>query len=431
MNAMQATARAERTPLAPTIIIGTLFFIFGFVTWLNGPLITFVKLAFDLDTDAKAFLVTTAFYLSYFFLALPSAWILERTGMKKGMALGLLVMAIGAFAFGTFATMRNYPGALAGLFVIGSGLSLLQCASNPYISILGPIESAAQRISLMGICNKTAGIISPLVIGSTVLSGVDVIERQVRSAGDTQTREALLNEFAAKVHAPYMVMAGILVLLALWILRSPLPEISTSQANMQVRTQDSPRERTSIFQFPHLWLGVLCLFLYVGVEVIAGDAIGTYGRSFGLPVGQTKYFTTLTMIAMLCGYLAGMFAIPRLISQAQGLTISAVLGVLFTVAAWLSGGYISVGFVAALGLANALMWPVIWPLAITGLGRFTEKGSALLVMGIAGGAIIPRLFATLKEQFPFQTVFLLIMAPCYLYILYYSLRGHRIGQSGH
>jgi fucose permease len=163
---------------------------------------------------------------------------------------------------------------------------------------------------------------------------------------------------------------------------------------------------------------------------MAGDAIGTYGRSFGLPVGQTKYFTTLTMIAMLCGYLAGMFAIPRLISQAQGLTISAVLGVLFTAAAWLSSGYVSVGFVAALGLANALMWPVIWPLAITGLGRFTEKGSALLVMGIAGGAIIPRLFATLKEQFPFQTVFLLIMAPCYLYILYYSLRGHRIGQSG-
>ena len=428
MTALQVATREERAPLAPIIIIGTLFFIFGFVTWLNGPLITFVKLAFDLDTDAKAFLVTTAFYLSYFFLALPSAWILERTGMKKGMALGLSVMAVGAFAFGTFATMRNYPGALAGLFIIGSGLSLLQCASNPYISILGPIESAAQRISLMGICNKTAGIISPLVIGSTVLSGVDVIERQVRGATDMQTREALLNEFAAKVHAPYMVMAGILALLALWILRSPLPEISASKANMQVRTQDSPRERTSIFQFPHLWLGMVCLFLYVGVEVMAGDAIGTYGRGFGLPVGQTKYFTTLTMIAMLLGYLAGMVAVPRFITQARGLTISAVLGVLFTVAAWLSSGYVSVGFVAALGLANALMWPVIWPLAIGGLGRFTEKGSALLVMGIAGGAIIPRLFATLKEQYPFQTVFLLIMAPCYLYILYYSLRGHRVGQ---
>ncbi|MDE0854120.1 MAG: sugar MFS transporter [Nevskia sp.] len=428
MSAMQVAARAERAPLGPTIIIGTLFFIFGFVTWLNGPLITFVKLAFDLDTDAKAFLVTTAFYLSYFFLALPSAWILERTGMKKGMALGLLVMAAGAFAFGSFATARSYPGALAGLFIIGSGLSLLQCASNPYISIIGPIESAAQRISLMGICNKTAGIISPLVIGSTVLSGVDVIERQVRGAADPQAREALLNQFAAKVHAPYMVMAAVLVLLALWILRSPLPEIRAAEVNAQARGEAAPRERGSIFQFPHLWLGVLCLFLYVGVEVMAGDAIGAYGKGFGLPTGETKYFTALTMTAMLFGYVAGMFAIPRFISQSQGLTISALLGVLFTLAAWLSSGYVSVGFVAALGLANALMWPVIWPLAIGGLGRFTEKGSALLVMGIAGGAVIPRLFATLKEQYPFQSVFLAIMAPCYLYILYYSLRGHRVGQ---
>ncbi len=429
MTAMQMATRTERAALTPIIIIGTLFFIFGFVTWLNGPLITFVKLAFDLDTDAKAFLVTTAFYLSYFFLALPSAWILERTGMKKGMALGLAVMAAGAFAFGNFATLRNYPGALAGLFIMGSGLSLLQCASNPYISILGPIESAARRISLMGICNKTAGIISPLVIGSTVLSGIDAIEQQVRGTTDAAARAALLDRFAAKVHAPYMLMAGVLVLLALWILRSPLPEISASEANVQIRGQSAAGERSSIFQFPHLWLGVLCLFLYVGVEVMAGDAIGAYGKGFGLPTGQTRYFTALTMSAMLCGYVAGLVAIPRFISQAQGLSISAVLGVLFSVAAWLSSGYVSVGFVAALGLANALMWPVIFPLAITGLGRLTEKGSALLIMGIAGGAIIPRLFATLKEHYPFQTVFLAIMAPCYLYILFYSLRGHRIGQA--
>lgn len=428
MNATPLATHQERTPLAPIIIVGALFFIFGFITWLNGPLITFVKLAFDLDTDSRAFLVTTAFYLSYFFLALPSSWILERTGMKKGMALGLLVMAVGAFVFGNCANARWYAGALGGLFVMGSGLSLLQCASNPYISVLGPIESAAQRISLMGICNKVAGIIAPLAIGSTVLSGVDIIEKQVQQTPLGPQRDALLNEFASKVHLPYMVMSGILVLLAVWIVRSPLPEISTAQANTQPRGAGARAERGSIFQFPHLWLGVLCLFLYVGVEVMAGDAIGAYGRGFGLPVGQTKYFTALTMSAMLLGYLAGMVAIPRFITQAQGLSISAVLGVAFTVAAWLTGGYVSVGFVAALGLANALMWPVIFPLAIKGLGRFTERGSALLVMGIAGGAIIPRLFATLKEQFPFQTVFLAIMAPCYLYILYYSLRGHRVGQ---
>jgi glucose/galactose transporter len=424
MNATLATT-GERTPLAPIIVIGTLFFIFGFVTWLNGSLIPFVKLAFDLDTDARAFLVTMAFYLSYFFLALPSSWILERTGMKKGMALGLLAMAAGAFTFGSFTSTRWYSGALAGLFVMGSGLSLLQCASNPYISVLGPIETAARRISLMGICNKVAGMLSPLLIGSTVLSGIEVFEKQVQAAPPGPQREALLDQFAAKMHLPYMLMTGVLVLLAVWILRSPLPEISAAKANTQPH---GASERSSIFRFPHLWLGVLCLFLYVGVEVMAGDAIGTYGRGFGLPLGQTKYFTFFTMSAMLVGYLAGMAAIPRFISQAQGLTISALLGVVFTIAAWLSSGYVSVGFVAALGLANALMWPVIFPLAIKGLGRFTEKGSALLVMGIAGGALIPRLFATLKEQFPFQAVFLAIMAPCYLYILYYSLRGHRVGQ---
>jgi MFS transporter, FHS family, L-fucose permease len=417
--------REERTPLGPIIIVGTLFFIFGFVTWLNGPLIAFVKLAFDLDTDSKAFLVATAFYLSYFFLALPSSWILERTGMKKGMALGLSVMALGAFVFGSCANARSYPGSLAGLFVIGSGLSLLQTASNPYISILGPIESAAQRISLMGICNKSAGILAPLVMGSTVLSGVDVIEKQLRDATGA-ARETLLNEFAAKVYAPYLAMAAVLVLLAAWILRSPLPEISAAEANREPPGA-AAGGRDSIFRFPHLWLGVLCLFLYVGVEVMAGDAIGAYGKGFGLPTGQTKYFTALTMSAMLAGYLIGLVAIPRFISQQRGLTLSAILGVLFTLAAWLSSGYVSVGFVAALGLANALMWPVIFPLAIRGLGRFTEKGSALLIMGVAGGAVIPRLFAILKEQFPFQTVFLLIMAPCYLYILYYSLRGHRAG----
>jgi glucose/galactose transporter len=407
-------------------IIGALFFIFGFVTWLNGPLITFVKLAFDLDTDAKAFLVTTAFYLSYFFLALPSSWILVRTGMKKGMALGLSVMAAGAVVFGNFATARNYPGALTGLFVMGSGLSLLQTASNPYISIIGPIESAAQRISVMGICNKAAGIISPLVIGSTVLSGVGTIEQQLHNTTDPQVRTTLLTEFAAKIHTPYMIMAGILALLACWIVYSPLPEVSAAEANTS-HSGSGAKGHTSIFQFPHLWLGVMCLFLYVGVEVMAGDAIGAYGKGFNLPTSQTKYFTAITMTAMLLGYLVGLIAIPRYLTQTQGLTWSAVLGLVFTMLAWLTTGYTSVGFVAALGLANALMWPVIFPLAITGLGRFTERGSALLIMGIAGGAIIPRLFAMLKEQYPFQTVFLAIMAPCYLYILYYALRGYRAG----
>ncbi|MBN6151718.1 sugar MFS transporter [Xanthomonas sp. AmX2] len=423
------TTARPASPFASIAIVGLLFFIIGFFTWINGPLITFVRLAFDLD-EVNAFLVLMVFYLSYFFLALPSSWILKRTGMKKGLALSLVVMAAGAAAFGQFATQRFYPGALAGLFVIGSSLALLQTAINPYISILGPIESAARRIAVMGICNKIAGMLAPFLIGTLVLHGVGDLATQVQAA-DPAAKEALLTAFAAKIHAPYLVMAGVLVLVAIGVLFSPLPELKAAEANATPvgAGAGAAAQKSSIFQFPHLWLGVLCLFVYVGVEVMAGDAIGTYGNGFHLPLDQTKLFTSYTLAAMLAGYVAGLLLIPRVISQARYLSVSAVLGVLFSAGAYFTHGYVSVGFVAALGFANAMMWPAIFPLAIKGLGRFTEIGSALLVMGIAGGAIIPQLFAVLKQHFDFQAVFLLLMVPCYLYILFYSLIGHRVGQA--
>ncbi len=433
MSATQPTP-APATPKSPTqaiATIGALFFIFGFVTWLNGPLITFVKLAFALDTDSKAFWVTTAFYMAYFFLALPSSWILERTGMKRGMALGLLVMAGGTFLFGHYATARSYAPALAGLFVIGSGLSLLQTASNPYISIIGPLESAAQRISIMGICNKAAGILSPFVFGLFVLKDIGRLEEQIATAGDPLAREQMLNAFAASIYKPYMGMAALLVLLAVWIARSGLPEIRAAEVNgarSGVAGADPAAGKTSILQFPYLLLGALCIFVYVGVEVMAGDAIGTYGKGFHLPTDETKYFTSFTLMAMLAGYLVGLVAIPRWLSQKAALVGSALLGAALTLAAYSSHGYVSVACVAALGLANALMWPAIWPLAIGGLGRFTERGSALLIMGIAGGALIPKLFAALKEVFDFQQTFCWIMLPCYMYILFYAIKGHTIGR---
>ncbi|CAM4423117.1 sugar MFS transporter [Stenotrophomonas pavanii] len=423
---MSAVPAASARPNVATsiAIVGVLFFLIGFFTWLNGPLITFVKLAFELS-EVGAFLVLMVFYLSYFFLALPASWILRRTGMKKGLSLSLLVMAGGAALFGEFATQRWYPGALGGLFVIGSGLALLQTAINPYISILGPIETAARRIALMGICNKIAGMLAPVLIGTLVLHGIGDLDAQVQAA-DAVTKATLLNEFAAKIHTPYLAMAALLVVLAVAVLFSPLPEIKSSEANA-TPVAAGAAERRSIFQFPHLWLGVLCLFVYVGVEVMAGDAIGTYGHGFDLPLDQTKMFTSLTLGAMLVGYVVGLLLIPNVVSQSRYLTFSAVLGVVFCLGAWATHGYVSVAFVALLGFANAMMWPAIFPLAIRGLGRFTETGSALLVMGIAGGAIIPQLFAVLKQHIDFQLVFVLLMVPCYLYILFYSVIGHRAG----
>ena len=424
MSTTLAAAPSRQQQLGPMLIIGLLFFIFGFVTWLNGPLITFVKLAFQVE-DAYAFLVPFAFYISYLVFSLPAAMILRRTGMKKGMALGLFVMAVGAVLFGQFVSLRVFAGALTGLFVIGAGLSLLQTASNPYISILGPIDSAAQRIAFMGICNKVAGVLAPFVFGALVLSGIGSFGEQVAAAPTAEAREALLNAFAGKVHTPYMVMAGLLVVLAIWIARSSLPEITPEGANSE---RAIGHGHGSIFSFPHLWLGVLCLFLYVGVEVMAGDAIGTYGAGFHLPLDRTKIFTAFTLSGMLAGYLVGLVLIPRYISQQRYLAVSAVLGVLFSIGAYLTHGYVSVGFVAALGFANAMMWPAIFPLAIRGLGELTERGSALLIMAIAGGAVVPQLFVHLKQHIDFQLAFSALMVLCYLYILYYGLAGHRVGQ---
>lgn len=421
---MNKTAATNKSAI---VIIGILFFVFGFVTWLNGTLIPFLKIACQLENDIQAFFVTFAFYMAYFFLAIPSSVLLKRTGFKNGMAWGLGVMALGSLIFIPAANARSFSLFLIGLFIQGAGLALLQTASNPYISIIGPIESAAKRISIMGICNKVAGILSPLVLGTLVLKNSSQLTEQLSTTTDAATKNALLNEMAGRVIPPYIVMAVILFLLALMIRKSSLPEIDMEGG--EETGSATGEQRQSVFHYPHLLLGVLCLFLYVGAEVMAGDAIGIYGNELGMPLEQTKYFTSFTLFAMLVGYIIGIFTIPKYVSQQKALSISAVSGMLFATGAFLSQGYVAITFIALLGLSNALMWPAIFPLAINGLGRFTKIGSALLVMGIAGGALMPLLYTSLKDKVELSNhaSFFICVLPSYLYIFYYAVRGHKVG----
>jgi glucose/galactose transporter len=421
---MLTTKIPTKKGLNPVIIIGALFFVFGFVTWLNGTLIPFLQLACELTTS-QALLVTFAFYMAYFFLAIPSSYILKLTGFKNGMSLGLFVMAIGAIIFVPAANMRTYPLFLLGLFVQGMGLSLLQTASNPYITIVGPIESAAKRISIMGICNKLAGALSPLILSALVLNGAQAIEDQVKTINNLAQKELLLNELAQRVIMPYIIIAVILTLLALLIKYSSLPEIDTDKDHIG-DDGNIVAPKASVFSYKNLNLGVICLFLYVGVEVMAGDVIGSYGKSLGMSLDQTKIFTSYTLVSMVIGYVIGIICIPKYIKQETALMLSAIIGMAFTVAAYLSTGYLSVVFIALLGLANSLMWPAIFPLAIKGLGKYTKIGSALLVMGISGGAIIPQVYASLEHVNGPQTAFIISMLPCYLYIFYYAVKGHKV-----
>lgn len=401
--------KENKSYIGPLIIIGLLFFVFGFVTWVNGTLIAFFKNAFGLD-NSSSYLVTFAFFISYTVMAIPSSSVLKIVGFKRGMSLGLFIMAIGTILFVPAAKMESYALFLGGLFTIGIGLTLLQTASNPYLTILGPRESAAQRISLMGIANKTAGIISQKVFGGLLLAGSSV------AVGAVSTAEQL-----DKVVLPYMILTGVLVVLAVVILFSKgLPEVSEEQEGVS----EGASSKTSIFAFPNLVLGLLALFAYVGLEVISGDTIISYGISLGFPEAEAKDFGTYTLWFMMLGYVAGIFLIPKYVSQQNWLKYSSIFGLIITVVALFTTGFTSVFCIALLGLANAIMWPAIWPLALDGLGKYTKLGSALLIMMIAGGALLPLVYGKLSDLYSTQLAYWLLV-PLYLYLLYYAMMGYK------
>jgi FHS family L-fucose permease-like MFS transporter len=404
--------------------IGLLFFIFGFVTWLNGILIPYLKISCELN-HFESYLVAFSFYVAYVIMAIPSSWLLKRTGLKKGMMFGLFVMAGGALFFIPAAITRTYSLFLTGLFIMGTGLAILQTASNPYITMLGPIESAAQRISIMGICNKSAGVIATYLFGVMALKNGDALLANLKTM-DVAQKAAALNDLASRVIVPYIAMTAILALIGIFVKVSGLPEIDPNVENIG-EDEKFYSSKTSIFQFPFLLLGVLAIFCDVGLEIVAGDTIISYGLSQGIPISIAKHFTSLTMIASIIGYTIGVIVIPRYISQSKALRVCAILGILFTCMAVASPRLISVVFIALLGMANSLIWPSVWPLAIEGLSRFTRIGSSLLIMGNLGGALLPLLYGRLADVANPQKAYLIVI-PCYFFILYYAMAGHKVGK---
>lgn len=422
--------------LVPIAIIAGLFFIFGFVTWINGALIPFMKTINEL-TDAQSYFVASASYISFVVMALPASYILNKIGYRKGMSLGLAIMGIGALIFIPAAEARTYWVFLTGIFIQGVGMTILQTAANPYITILGPIESGAKRIAIMGIANKTAGALGSLIFGALLLSGIDEVKEKLTVVSEAE-KGRLLDTMADSVFVPYLVMAIVLFVLALLIRKAPLPHV---EAAIVEEENDGSTAKTSIFQFPHLWLGVLSLFVYVGAEVIAGDTIISYGISLGFTGHEAKFFTTYTLLAMVLTYALGAFLIPKYLKQGTALRISAALGIVLSICILSTTGFTSIMFVAALGVANALVWPAIWPLTLEGLGKFTKTASALLIMAISGGAIIPPLYGRLVDAGKHElitsgvatadatataaTSSYWILIPCYAIILFFAIWGHK------
>lgn len=406
------------------MIIGSLFFVFGFVTWVNSVLIPYFKLICELSVQ-QAMLVAFAFYLSYLVMAFPSSYILKKTGYKKGMMLGLFVMATGALVFIPAANTREYSIFLVGLFVQATGLTLLQTAANPYVTILGPIESAASRISIMGVCNKIAGAIAPLLLVGAIVRNpneIDEVQTQLLTASVAE-QNLILDALSARLVFPYFMISLVLIGLGLIIKYTSLPDIDDKNANAG-KTPTTGQSISNLFQHKHLVLGAIALFCAVGVEVLVIDSIINYAQHIGMTFREAKYFATYTLLIMIISYGIGIVAIPRFLSQRKVLMISAGIGITFTLLAVSIDGPLSVWSIALMGLGNALLWPAIWPLSLTGLGKLTSKGSALLVMGAVGGAVVPLLYGALSDAFDPQFGYWVLL-PFYLFILYFSVAGYK------
>jgi len=403
--------------LPPMLIIGMLFFVFGFISWINAILIPYFKLCLRLSVK-EAMMVAFAFYISYFVMAFPSAGLLRRTGFKNGMMLGLLVMAIGAALFIPSAYYKNYGLFLTGLFTQATGLTLLQAAANPYVTMLGPLESAAKRMSIMGVCNKLAGAIAPLILLHAVTKSPHEIDdiRHMLPVLPVAQGEALLHELLLRLRLPYTIIAILLLLLGIVIRFSGLPEARPQQQRFG--------EKGGFFQYPQLVLGTVAIFCGVSVEVLAVDSIINYAGYQGFAFKTASVFATVTLCCMIAGYLLGILTIPKVVSQEQALTGCGITGIFLTILTLCSSGAFSVFSVSVLGFCNALIWPSIWPIALKGLGDYTEKGTAFLIMAVAGGAITPLVFGAIAEKTNLQWAYVVLL-PLYLFLCYFGIYASR------
>ena len=427
-------SHSKRMMYIAIAIVGMMFFIFGFVSWVNAILIPYFRIACEL-TNFQSYLVTFAFYIAYLVMSIPASFVLKRAGFKKGIMYGFFCMATGAMLFVPAALIRTYWVFLIGLFSIGTGLTILQAAANPYITIVGPIESAAKRISIMGICNKFAGIIAPLIFAAIILKSSDsvIFEQLNVGAFSEAEKDVVLDGLIRRVIWPYSILSIFLFAVGIFIRYSVLPEINQEEENKEVETDDG-KSHTSILQFPYLLMGAVAMFLHVGTQVIAIDTIIGYANSMYMDLLEAKVFPSYTLTATICGYIMGIILIPKYLSQKRAFQICCTLGLIFSLGVVLSNMQVSflghdanfsIWFLVLLGFPNSLIYAGIWPLSIRGLGRFTKIGSSLLIMGLCGNAILPLIYGHFADLCSVKQAYW-VLIPCYLYLMFFSLYGHKI-----
>ena len=395
---------SKKPLVVPMILIGSMFAVLGFALGINAFFIPFVQKAFNISIT-MSYLVMTATFLSFVVFGIPSGAIIKKFGYKGGMIIAFVIMAVGFYLIAPAAKIMSFPLLLIALFVSGMGQTLLTGAVNTYVTILGPEESAASRIALMGICSKTFYAAASLLLALFM------------DLANVRIEDTIL---------PFYLISGVLLVMGFLYYFAPLPEIKAAgedESDESSEVSAYANSKTSILQFPHLLLGVLAVFFDVGLEYLALGSINDYASVLNLPSPQN--YVWFVSAGMVVGYLFGVFFIPEFMSQSTALLLSTISGIIVTFAIVLFPPGISIYLVALLGLANALLWPAIWPLAIADLGKFTKMGSSLLVTGIIGGAFLPLLFGYVADVASHQVAYIVCL-PAYLYLMYYALSGSKI-----
>ena len=404
MVSIQATDSGTKKFMIPLIVVGVMFFAIGFALGINSYIVPLLNKTLGISS-AESYLVIAATFSAFLIFGYPASLVIGKIGYKKTMALSFLMFALGFYLFIPSAQMESLPLFLVASFISGMGNTFLQASVNPYITILGPIESAAKRMSYMGVANKLAWPIAPLFLAL-------VIGKEVKDVALTD------------INVPFYIIIAIFILLGVLAMMAKLPEVKAAGED-----EDSAEEcpyaanKTSVWQFPHLLLGVLALFLYVGVETVSLGTLVDYAESLGL--ANPEYYAWIAPVGMVIGYICGIIFIPKYISQATALKICAIAALFGSLMVVLVPAEWSIFFIVFMALGCSLMWPALWPLAMTDLGKFTKAGSSLMVIAIVGGAIIPTVYGLVKDAVGGQDAYW-ICVPCFLYILYYGLKGHKV-----
>lgn len=433
----------KRTTIYSMIILAFLFFIFGLVSWVNTILIPYFQLTCQLS-NFESYLVTFAFYIAYLVMAIPSSFLLNKVGYKKGMMLGLWCMSLGALLFVPAAYWRTYQIFLVGLFLLGIGLAVLQSAANPYVTIIGPRESAAKRLSIVGTGNKLAGIIANLIFAAVVIRESDRVLMQKIEAGlfSGEALETALDTLIRGVIMPYLILSVVLFIFGIVVRYSMLPELDPSVVNKSSSTEEDEKSHKSILQYPALMLGVVAMFFHIGTQMIALGTSIKYAGTMDLSLtGPAKNIPSYTMFLTFIGYFLGIGFIPKYITQRNALLVCASLNLILSILVITTSGTvhlfgmttdISLWFLVLMGLPNALLYAGIWPLAIDGLGKRTNLGSSFLVMALSGSAIMPLVYNYFVDSSSAATAFdamksaYWILIPCFAYIVWYAVQGYKI-----